>query len=119
MEVGVRTKRTVVVLIVSLLTVASVGAYAQGGSDSASTVSGKTATNKAADRALQKRVRAALAKDKNVTVSNITVRARGGDVTLQGSVPTQAEVDHAAEVAKGVSGVNSLKNALTIRTPGQ
>ncbi|WP_174258154.1 BON domain-containing protein [Burkholderia sp. THE68] len=119
MEDGVRTKRTVAVLIASLFAAASMGAYAQGGSGSASTVQGKTATNKAADRALQKRVRAALAKDKNVTVSNITVRARGGDVTLQGSVPAQDELERAAEVAKGVPGVNSVNNALTIRTPGQ
>jgi hyperosmotically inducible periplasmic protein len=119
MEVVVRTKGTIAILIASMLAVASISAHAQGGSGSASAAQGKTTTNKAADRALQKKVRAALAKNKEVTVSNITVRARGGDVILQGSVPDQDEVEKAEQVAKSVPGVSSVKNALTIRTPGQ
>jgi|GEM_PF-254285 len=73
---------------------------------------------RAANRALSRKVRAALAKDKNISVANITVRAKDGAIILQGTVPEQGQVDHAAEVAKGVAGVTSVKNALTIRPVG-
>lgn len=73
---------------------------------------------RAANRALSRKVRAALAKDKNISVANITVRAKDGAIVLQGTVPEQGQVDHAAEVAKGVAGVTSVKNALTIRPVG-
>ena len=54
-----------------------------------------------------------------INAANIVVRARSGAVTLEGNVPTQDELSRAEEVAKGVSGVNSVNNALTIRQPGQ
>ncbi|WP_027815427.1 BON domain-containing protein [Paraburkholderia bannensis] len=73
---------------------------------------------KAANRALSRKVRAALAKDKDISVANITVRAKDGAVILQGTVPEQGQVDHATDVAKGVAGVTSVKNALTIRPVG-
>ncbi|MFX1675260.1 BON domain-containing protein [Paraburkholderia sp. A2WS-5] len=73
---------------------------------------------KAANRALSRKVRGALAKDKNISVANITVRAKDGAIVLQGTVPEQAQIDHATEVAKGVAGVTSVKNALTIRPVG-
>jgi hyperosmotically inducible periplasmic protein len=71
-----------------------------------------------ANRALSRKVRAALAKDKDISVANITVRAKDGAVILQGTVPEQGQVDHATDVAKGVAGVTSVKNALTIRPVG-
>lgn len=70
---------------------------------------------KAANRALSRKVRSALAKDKKIDVARITVRVRDGAVVLQGSVPEQPQIEHATEVAKGVQGVTSVKNALTIR----
>lgn len=73
---------------------------------------------KAANRALGRKVRAALARNKDISVSNITVRARDGAVVLQGTVPDQSQIDKATDVAKGVSGVTSVKNALTIRPVG-
>lgn len=72
---------------------------------------------RAADRALQKSVRRALAKTKGLEVINITVHARNGDVVLEGSVPEQPEIDLATRVAQGVPGVNSVKNALIIHIP--
>jgi osmotically-inducible protein OsmY len=108
----------------ALLIAASVHAYAQA-SDAAPAAEGTTAqakqqykSAKAANRALQKKVRAALSKAKGVSVANITVRARDGAVTLQGTVPEQAQSDKATEVAKGVAGVTSVKNALSIRPEG-
>uniref|UniRef100_UPI003EC08D52 BON domain-containing protein n=1 Tax=Paraburkholderia terrae TaxID=311230 RepID=UPI003EC08D52 len=117
-----KTKKTIA-LVVGILVASTSVAYAQGGSSSDAMPSSKSAsqaaTSKSADRALQKRVRAALAKDKGVTVSNITVRARAGAVMLQGTVPDQGEIDRAGDVAKGVAGVTSVKNSLTVRSAGQ
>jgi hyperosmotically inducible protein len=47
-------------------------------------------------------------------VSSISVRARGGAVTLTGSVPEQGQIDAAGDVAKGVAGVTSVSNKLTV-----
>lgn len=72
-----------------------------------------------ADRMLEKAARNALAKAKSVDVTRINVRARSGVVTLLGSVPRQGQSETAAEVAQGVSGVMSVKNALTVKGIGQ
>jgi hyperosmotically inducible periplasmic protein len=73
---------------------------------------------RAANRALGRKVRAALARDRNISVSNITVRAKDGAVILQGTVPEAAQIQRAGDVAKGVDGVTSVRNALTIRPVG-
>jgi osmotically-inducible protein OsmY len=111
----------------ALLIVASVHANAQA-SDAASASAPDTSTThgarqqykslKAANRALQRDVRAALSRTRGISVANITVRARDGAVTLQGSVPEQSQIDRAVEVAKGVTGVTSVKSALSIRPVG-
>jgi hyperosmotically inducible periplasmic protein len=110
----------------ALVVLASVSAYAQSsdtmaasGAMSQPSAKQVSKAQKSADRALQKKVRAALAKAKGISVANITVRARSGAVVLQGSVPEQAMVDQATTVAQGVDGVSSVKNALTIRPEGQ
>lgn len=95
-------------------------AHAQPG-DAAGSNSASPASNakqiRAADRALQKNVRRALAKTRGLEVINITVRARNGDVVLEGSVPEQSEIELATRAAQGVPGVNSVKNALIIHIP--
>lgn len=106
----------------ALIVVASLNAYAQ--SSDAMAASGTMAApsakaTKASNRALQRSVRKALSKTKGLSVTNITVRARSGAVTLEGSVPEQDQVDMATQAAQGVSGVTSVKNALTIRAIGQ
>ena len=105
----------------AMIVLASINAYAQA-SDAAPAAASAAPTAKqtrAANRSLSRKVRSALAKTKGLSVSNITVRARGGDVTLQGSVPQQEMVDIATQAAQGVAGVTSVKNALTIRAEGQ
>ena len=105
----------------ALIVLASLNAYAQS-SDAAAPAAATSAPTakqtKAANRALQRKVRSALSKTKGVSVANITVRARGGDVTLAGSVPEQSQVEIATQAAQGVAGVTSVKNALTIRAEG-
>ncbi|CAE6962035.1 BON domain-containing protein [Paraburkholderia domus] len=71
---------------------------------------------RAADRALQKDVLRALSKTKGLRVSAITVRARNGVVTLEGTVPEQSQVGMAIQAAEGVEGVKSVTNALTLST---
>jgi hyperosmotically inducible protein len=106
----------------ALIVVASLNAYAQ--SSDAMAASGAMAapsakSTKASNRALQRSVRKALSKTKGLSVNNITVRARSGAVTLEGSVPEQGQSDLATQAAQGVAGVTSVKNALTIRAIGQ
>ncbi|MEX3932158.1 BON domain-containing protein [Paraburkholderia phymatum] len=114
------TKKAALLITYSLLTSTPLAGFAQGGNASSASQTTKSASSsKSADRALQKRVRAALAKDKQLNAANITVRARGGAVSLQGSVTSQDEVSRAEEVTKGVSGVTSVTNSLTVRQSGQ
>ncbi|AFT89674.1 BON domain-containing protein [Paraburkholderia phenoliruptrix] len=108
----------------ALIVLASLNASAQSSDAAAapaaaasSAATGKQA--KAANRALGRKVRSALAKTKGVSVANISVRARGGAVTLAGTVPDQSQIDLATQAAQGVAGVTSVKNALTVRPVGQ
>jgi osmotically-inducible protein OsmY len=71
-----------------------------------------------ADKKLARDVRKALSKAPNFNVSNVFVKARGGVVTLSGSVSDGPQIQQAAEVAKGVSGVTSVSNYLTLYTKG-
>lgn len=108
----------------ALVVLASINAYAQASDAAAPAAMASSAAptakqTKAANRAMSRKVRSALAKTKGLSVSNITVRARGGDITLQGSVPQQEMLDLATQAAQGVAGVTSVKNALTIRAEGQ
>ncbi|HEX7913502.1 MAG TPA: BON domain-containing protein [Paraburkholderia sp.] len=105
-------------VVFCLLTSASIGAYAQTSETSAPTPQ-STRSSRAADRALSKQVRVALIKAKIVDTPTIFVRVKNGSVTLAGSVSDQSQIERAGEVARGVSGVNSVNNALTVRQPGQ
>ncbi|CAG4889439.1 BON domain-containing protein [Paraburkholderia saeva] len=71
-----------------------------------------------ADKHLVRDVRKALSKAPGFDVSNVYVKARGGVVTLSGSVPDGPQIEQATEVAKGVPGVTSVSNHLTLYTKG-
>jgi len=106
----------------ALIVVASLNAYAQSSDAMAASGTMSAAPSKAtkaSNRALQRSVRKALSKTKGLSVNNITVRARSGAVTLEGSVPEQPQSDLATQAAQGVAGVTSVKNDLTIRAIGQ
>lgn len=107
----------------ALVVLASLNAYAQSSEAAPSAAPAAAAPTakqtRAANRALQKKVRATLARTKGLTVGNITVKARGGAVTLAGSVPEQAQIELATNAAQGVAGVTSVQNGLTIRAIGQ
>jgi osmotically-inducible protein OsmY len=108
--------------IAACLTIAG-GAYAQndaaatGGADTSGSAAPAHASKsqRMANRKLGYAVRRALAKGQDIDVSNITVRSRGGNITLDGSVPSQAQIDKAGQIAQGVSGVKSVSNKLTVQ----
>jgi hyperosmotically inducible protein len=67
-----------------------------------------------ADRALGKAVRRALDKTQGFDVSGVFVRARGGAVTLSGTVRSGDQIRQAEEVTRTVQGVTSVTNRLTL-----
>ncbi|MBC8746691.1 hyperosmotically inducible protein [Paraburkholderia sp. WC7.3g] len=90
--------------------------YAQTNAPATDTASAAASVKagKHANHELGRKVRGALAKTQGLDVSNIAVRARGGAVTLTGTVPSQDQIDSAGEAAKGVAGVTSVSNKLTV-----
>jgi hyperosmotically inducible protein len=77
---------------------------------------GRQATSQASaavdDAALTTKVKAALLADDQVKGTQINVDSSGGKVRLTGTVDTQAQVQRAVEIAKGVQGVQSVDNNL-------
>ena len=65
-----------------------------------------------ANHALVKRVRTALDKTQGLDSTDITVLAKGGSVSLEGTVPEQQQIALAESTARSVSGVKSLKSFL-------
>ncbi|WP_109478670.1 BON domain-containing protein [Paraburkholderia sp. C35] len=112
--------RTLKLAGAAMMVVTSVTVWAQdSGADAASApqTTSKKAVRKA-DRALSRKVQSALSKG-GVDTSGINVLVKpGGAVTLAGGVTDPTQVDKATSIAKGVSGVKSVKNALTIREGG-
>jgi hyperosmotically inducible protein len=95
---------------------ASAPASAQGASGMAA--SGAVApVGRKADRALRRRVYAAIGKDKEISAGDISVIAKDGVVTLNGTVTEAAQIGKAEAMARGVSGVTSVTNKLTVKKP--
>ncbi|CAB3753626.1 BON domain-containing protein [Paraburkholderia solisilvae] len=88
-----------------------------GTTDSATTTTDAKAMKKA-DRKLAHDVRRAMAKAQGFDVSNVFVRARSGVVTLTGTVPEGDQIAQAGEIAKGVAGVKSVANRVTLGVQG-
>ncbi|KWF29238.1 BON domain-containing protein [Burkholderia pseudomultivorans] len=74
-----------------------------------------TKTAKKANRKLGYAVRKAISKETGENVSNLVVRSKGGAITLEGTMPDQSQIDKAAAAAKGVKGVTSVTNKLTVQ----
>ncbi|MGF6600963.1 hyperosmotically inducible protein [Paraburkholderia sp. GAS448] len=71
-----------------------------------------------ANHKLENDVRRALAKTKGINPEGIVVLARNGVVTLTGNAPDSEQAARATQVAKGVAGVTSVTNQITIGQPG-
>lgn len=71
----------------------------------------------AKDEDIDKAVKARLAKD--AQAKKVDVRTDAGVVTLTGEVPSITVSAKASEMARGVAGVKSVKNELTVRQAGK
>ena len=67
------------------------------------------------DTAITAKVKAAILNDESLKSSEINVESFKGQVQLSGFVRSQANIDRAVEVAKGVHGVVSVKNSMTLK----
>jgi hyperosmotically inducible periplasmic protein len=101
--------------VVAVMVAFNVYAQASDAAADAQTAQTSVKAEKKANRQLGHKVRAALAKAKGLDVSSIAVRAKGGAVTLTGTVPDQGQIDLAGTTAKGVAGVASVSNKLNVQ----
>ncbi|RKF38167.1 BON domain-containing protein [Paraburkholderia fungorum] len=98
---------------------ASAANSAQGAQGASGTVaSGAVApVGRKADRALRRRVYAAIGKDKEISAGDISVIAKDGAVTLNGTVTDAAQIGEAETIVRGVSGVTSVTSKLMVKKP--
>jgi osmotically-inducible protein OsmY len=67
------------------------------------------------DSIVTTKVKAALVQDDNVSAAEVNVETFKGVVQLSGFVKSRAAMNRAIEVARGVSGVKSVKNAMQLK----
>ena len=67
------------------------------------------------DTVITTKVKAAIFDDPNLKVMQISVETRQGIVQLSGFVNSAQDVRRAGEVARGVAGVESVKNDLIVK----
>ena len=116
---GLRVALGVVIVVVSISAWPQDGASAGASAGTAVTASGGMTAKavRQANRALRRKVYAALAKHKEIDAGDISITAKGGAVMLNGTVPDASQIDTVVEVAKGVEGVTSVTNKLTVQRP--
>lgn len=68
------------------------------------------------DGTITTKVKAALLADEDVKGLDIKVETRKGEVFLSGFVDSQAQMDRAVTVAKGIEGVKNVDNKMTLKT---
>ena len=68
------------------------------------------------DSTITTKVKSALLADADVKSFDIKVETRKGEVQLSGFVDNQAQIDRAIAVAKGVEGVKSIDNKMSLKT---
>ncbi|MBV8605704.1 MAG: BON domain-containing protein [Pelomonas sp.] len=78
----------------------------------------KTAAETVNDTAIVAKVHAAFVADEKLKSHSIDVSCANGRVTLTGTVPDAGAREHAATVAMGVAGVQSVDNQLVVGTTG-
>ncbi len=67
------------------------------------------------DKVITARVKAALVEDPGVKALQIKVETYEGVVQLSGFVDNPDQITRAADIAKGIEGVKSVKNDLIVR----
>lgn len=67
------------------------------------------------DTVITTKVKTAILKESTLKVSEINVETFKGVVQLSGFVSSQADIDLAVQVAKGIGGVKSVKNDMRVK----
>ncbi|HEX3327277.1 MAG TPA: BON domain-containing protein [Actinomycetota bacterium] len=67
------------------------------------------------DSVITSKVKALILKDPDLKVNEINVETFKGVVQLSGFVRSQADIDKAVQVARGVAGVKSVKNDMRLK----
>ena len=67
------------------------------------------------DSVITAKVKTAIFNDSTLKVNEINVETFKGVVQLSGFVRSQADIDKAVQVARGVAGVKSVKNDMRIK----
>jgi osmotically-inducible protein OsmY len=67
------------------------------------------------DTVITAKVKTAVLKEPSLKSAEINVETFKGVVQLSGFVSSQADINKAAEVARGVSGVKSVKNDMRLK----
>ena len=67
------------------------------------------------DTAITTKVKAAMARDKDVSATSVSVETVKGEVRLSGFVDSNAEKQRAGQLALQVEGVRSVQNGLVVR----
>ena len=67
------------------------------------------------DSVITGKVKTAIFNDSSLKVNEINVETFKGVVQLSGFVRSQADIDKAVQVARGVAGVKSVKNDMRIK----
>jgi hyperosmotically inducible periplasmic protein len=109
--------RTAAIIILAAATTLSYGQTSDDTSTPTSATSSKKAM-RAQNRALEKSVRRSFNKTQGLVGSGINVVVRGSNVTLEGSVPEESQIELAGNAASTTSGVSHVANRITIREPG-
>ncbi|AIO33516.1 BON domain protein [Burkholderia cenocepacia] len=120
---GIRAALGVAVAAVSIGAGAQSGASAGmpasapagvGGAASAGT---RAKVMRQANRALRRKVYAALAGHREIDAGSISVTAKGGAITLNGTVAEASQLETVEQVAREVAGVTSVTNRLAVQRP--
>ncbi len=67
------------------------------------------------DSVITTKVKAAIFNDPTLKVNEINVETFKGVVQLSGFVRSQADIDKAVQVARGITGVKSVKNDMRVK----
>ena len=74
-----------------------------------------TVGNEVDDGVITTQVKSALLADANIKSLDVAVKTRKGEVQLSGFVDSQAQIDRAITVARGVKGVSGVNNEMSIK----
>jgi hyperosmotically inducible protein len=81
-----------------------------------STAKGGSGSNQPVeDTVITTKVKALMVKDKDVSAANVEVKTVNGVVHLSGAAKSRQEADKAVSIARGVSGVTSVKNEIKVQ----